>query len=434
MVTRRGIVLLAGVILLALVGWPLGIAGWAVAAGDLLAIALIAADWIACRPGAVEVTREQPPPLSVGRANRLETVVHNRTDVARAVLLGDAPPVGAGIEPARAAVKLEPGGEQVLVQTIVPRARGPLHLAPVEVRIEGPLGLAFRERSQPGTAIDVVAAADVIQLREERLLPAGRRLAGMRAIRAEAAGREFESLREYVRGDEYRRISWKATARRGRPIVAMHRPERHSTLVLVLESGRLMVGGGGDGLDKLDRTVNAAVMLAAVAREYGDAVGATVFDDRPRVLLPPASRPAQLRRVVDVLSAVEPALTEPDWARGLAGVGRMTSRRSLITVFSDAFYLGTDPALPALLARLARRHLIVFAAVRDDELSELAARPVVDGASLYERGAATGLLERRAGYLNGLAHAGVHVLDAAPRTLTAELVARFHSIRSSGVL
>ncbi len=434
MVTRRGVIVLAGVAVLALVGWPLGIAGWAVAAGDLLAIALIAADWIACRPGAVEAMREQPPSLSVGRENRLETVVHNRTDVGRVVLLGDAPPLGASLDPVRVAVELGPAGEHLLVQTIVPRSRGRLRLAAIEVRVEGPLGLAFRERSQPATAIEVVAAADVIQLREERLLPAGRRLAGMRAIRAEAAGREFESLREYVRGDEYRRISWKATARRGRPIVATYRPERHSTLILVLESGRLMVGGGGDGLDKLDRTVNAAVMLAAVAREYGDAVGTTVFDDRPRALLPPASRPVQLRRVVDVLSAVEPALSEPDWGRGLAAVGRMTARRSLITVFSDAFYLGTDPALAALLARLARRHLVVFASVRDDELSDLAARPVVDGPSLYERGAAAGLLERRAGYLNGLAHAGVHVLDAAPRTLTAELVARFHAIRSSGVL
>src|SRR5690349_19801819 len=104
MVTRRGLVVLSGVIALALLGWPLGVAGWAVAAGDLLAIAVIAADWIACRPGAVEVTREQPPPLSVGRANRLETVIHNRTDTARVVLLGDAPPIGASIDPVRATV------------------------------------------------------------------------------------------------------------------------------------------------------------------------------------------------------------------------------------------------------------------------------------------------------------------------------------------
>jgi uncharacterized protein (DUF58 family) len=256
----------------------------------------------------------------------------------------------------------------------------------------------------------------------------------MRTRRGEAVGREFESLRDYVRGDEYRRISWKATARRGRPVVALQQPERRQVLLLAFETGRLMFGAGGEGLGKLDRAVNAGVMLAAVAREYDDAVGAVTFADVPLTSLPPTARPGQVRRVVDVLAGIDPRLVEPDWGRGLAEASRLMRRRAMVVVFSDALYLETDPRLAARLGRLARRHLVVFAAVRDAELAEMAEQPVVDGASLYERGAATSVLERRTAALAGLERAGVHVMDAAPSRLTETVVHRFRALRAAGVL
>ena len=241
-------------------------------------------------------------------------------------------------------------------------------------------------------------------------------------------------MREYVRGDDYRRISWKATARRGRPVVATYRPERRQTLLLAVEAGRLMVGGGGDGLDKLDRSVNAAVMLAAIAREYDDAVGVTVFSDRLRAALPAAARPGQLRRVLDLVSPVDPEMTEPDWAQGLAAASRLSQRRALVVVLSDAMYLETDARLTARLSLLARRHVVVFAAQRDAELATMAGLDVAGGESLYQRAAAVRLINQRSAALTALSRGGVHVLDADPDALTEQLVARFHALRSAGVL
>jgi uncharacterized protein (DUF58 family) len=350
------------------------------------------------------------------------------------LIVADADPPSAALRPGRHHVSVGTIEHVALESLVAPRRRGPLQFAPIEVRSSGPLGLAFRERSYPQTALTAAVWPDVLQLRDEQLLPPGRRLGGLRSRRAESVGREFESLRDYVRGDEYRRISWKATARRGRPVVAVQQPERRQTVVLALETGRLMFGSGGAGLGKLDRAVNAAVMLAAVALEYGDAVGATAFGRAPAGSLAPQARPGQLRRVLDLAARVDPELVEPDWGRGLAEVGRLSRRRALVVVFSDALYLETDPRLSGRLGRLARRHLVLFAALRDAELDEMAQQPVVDGRSLYERGAAAHLLERRAQSIRTLERTGVHVLDTGPERLTGAIVGRFHQLRSAGVL
>jgi uncharacterized protein (DUF58 family) len=306
-----------------------------------------------------------------------------------------------------------------------------VRLGAIEVRVLGPLGLAFRDRSHPATAIEAVAWPDVIQLREAALLPPGRRPHGERTVRGEATAREFESLREYVRGDEYRRIAWKATARRGKPVVVMHQPERGQTLLLALEAGRLMHGAGGDGLGKIDRAVNAAVMLAAVAREYGDAVGVVAFSHRPLATLPPSARPGQLRRVLDTVAPLEPELVEPDWRACLTGLVRMSRRRAVVVVFSDALYAQTDDRLAALLGTLARRHAVVFASIRDAELTELAVQPVTDSAALYERGVATKVIADRDAALAGIRRRGVHTVDSSPARLTEVVTERFRALRAA---
>jgi uncharacterized protein (DUF58 family) len=431
MITLRGLGLfgLAGVATLVAAANGQAALGFVVA--NALAAGIVIGDWLAADPGPVAVEREPPPPLSIGRENPVPLVIRN-SGPARRVTVADAAPSGVGLEPTRADLDLGAGEERVLAMQAVPRRRGPVRFAAVDVRVLGPLGVAFRERSHPATAVQAVAWPDVLQLRDATLLPPGRRPHGERLIRGETAAREFESLREYVRGDEYRRIAWKATARRGRPVVALHQPERGQTLVLALEAGRLMHGAGGAGLGKIDRSVNAAVMLAAVAREFGDAVGVVAFSGRPLATLAPSARPGQLRRVVDVVAPLEPDLVEPDWRMCLAALMRMSRRRALVVVFSDALYAQSDDRLAALLGTLARRHAVVFASIRDAELTELAAQPVVDPGSLFERGVATQVIEDRGAALAGIRRRGVHTVDSSPERLTETVTERFRALRAAG--
>jgi uncharacterized protein (DUF58 family) len=430
-ITLRGLGLFAVAGVVTLLAAVAGQAALGFVVANALAAGVVIGDWLAADPGPVAVEREPPPPLSIGRENPVPLVIRN-SGPARRVTVADAAPSGVGLEPARVDLALGAGEERVLAVQAVPRRRGTVRFAAVDVRVLGPLGVAFRERSHPATAVEAVAWPDVLQLRDATLLPPGRRPHGERLIRGETAAREFESLREYVRGDEYRRIAWKATARRGRPVVALHQPERGQTLVLALEAGRLMHGAGGAGLGKIDRSVNAAVMLAAVAREFGDAVGLVAFSGRPLATLAPSSRPGQLRRVVDVVAPLEPDLVEPDWRTCLAALMRMSRRRALVVVFSDALYAQSDDRLAALLGTLARRHTVVFASIRDAELTELAAQPVVDPGSLFERGVATQVMGDRGAALAGIRRRGVHTVDTSPERLTEAVTERFRALRAAG--
>ena len=221
-------------------------------------------------------------------------------------------------------------------------------------------------------------------------------------------------------------------ARRGQPVVVNLQPERRQSLLLAVEAGRLMAGGGGDGLGKLDRAINACVMLAAAAREFDDAVGALAFDHRPHQALAAAARPGQVRRVVETLAPLETTTFEPDWDSALVALGKLTVRRSLVMVFSDVHYVETDESLAIRLGRLARRHVVVFASTVDHELASAAATPVTDEDSLYRRGTATALLARRRRAVRVLQARGVEALDVAPPDLTAATVHLFREMRRQG--
>jgi uncharacterized protein (DUF58 family) len=429
MVTRRGLGVFGAVAAVTLLAAGAGVVEWGFLAANALAAGVVLADWLAVDPAAVVLERDPPGPLSLGRTNPVPLRIRN-AGAARTVIVGAAPPADVRLEPTRFELRLEPGESRTLEAVAVPVRRGPVRFAAADVRVLGPLGLAFRERPQPASAAAAVVWPDVLQLRETAL-PPGRRPHGERLVRGEAAAREFESLRDYVRGDEYRRIAWKATARRGRPVVAVQQPERGQTLLLALEAGRLMHGAGGSDLGKIDRAVNAAVMLAAVAREYGDSVGLVAFSHRPLAALAPSARPGQLRRVVETVAALEPDLVEPDWRACLAAVMRMSRRRAVVVVFSDALYAQTDDRLGALLGTIARRHLVMFASIRDAELTEIAARPVTDAAGLYERGVAAGVIEGRVRALAAMHRHGVHTVDSSPELLTEAVTAGFRGLRGS---
>lgn len=431
MVTRRGLLLFAAAAAVTVVAAPLGLAVPAFVIANAAAAGVVLADRMAARTEDVELVREPPPPLSIGRENPAPLVIRNGSAASRRVIVADAAPAGVALAPLRHELTLGPGEARTLAAIALPHRRGPVRFAAAGVRVVGPLGVAFRERSAAESAVESVAWPDVLQLRDAALLPPGRRYEGERLIRGEATAREFESLREYVRGDEYRRIAWKATARRGRPVVAQHQPERGQTLLLALEAGRLMHGAGGAGLGKIDRAVNASVMLAAVAREYGDAVGLVAFSHRPLATLPASSRPGQLRRVVDTTAALEPELAEPDWRACLAALMRMSRRRAVVVVFSDALYAQADDRVGALLGTLARRHTVVFASIRDAELTEAAAQHVTDARTLYERGVASQVIEDRDAALAVIRRRGVHTVDSSPERLTEAVTERFRTLRAA---
>jgi uncharacterized protein (DUF58 family) len=377
---------------------------------------------------AVEVLRRMPERTLVGRDAALVLELANPSDRAAIVdVIDELPASLVPSEPRDAGIRIPGRGSVTLTHAIRPSERGVVALGPVVVFQRSPLGL-WQRRRLAGVGDALRAYPDASRyLRTDALRPR-RVLAelGVRRARERGEGMEFESLRDYVVGDDVRRVDWAATARRGRPVTRLFQHERNRIVVIAVDTSRLM-GSIVDGRTKLDHAIDAALALAYGAVEFGDRVGMLTFDDDVRGVLEPAPR-RHIGPFVELLSTVQPRLVEASYvalARRLAA-GRQ--RRALVVVLSD--FVDTESATIAEpLAVLAGRHRVLFTAVRDRIYRGLAPAPDDDALALYRRVALDELLVDREQMLARLRQAGLQTLDLAPEKITAALLNRYLAIR-----
>jgi uncharacterized protein (DUF58 family) len=309
--------------------------------------------------------------------------------------------------------------------------RGNTALGDIHVRLLGPLGLVWRQVRLPRRN-DVVVQPGLLDLRRHRVLALhDRSVPGVRTVRERAEGREFERLREYVRGDDTRRIDWKATARRGALIVREYEAERSQNVVLAIDAGRLMTERIA-GRERLDHALSAALVLADAAASRSDAVGALLFADYVQAFLPPARNP--LARVAATLSQVDARMVEPDYPAAFHYLGRKLRRRSLIVLFTDVVDAAVSATLLAHVATAARRHLPLLVALRNTELEDAATAPVNSEADAFRRAAAEELLRERAIALAAIRRQGVLVADVRPANAVPETLARYLEVKRRGLL
>lgn len=436
--SRRALWLLAGASALLLVSTASALAA------DLLVVAL--AYWDGRRARPPTISRKAPVAASLGGAMEVSVALAN--DGPRPVrvrvtddldpLLKRLPAAGRRAEGARdpwedgVRVAVPAGSTVRLSYRARPRTRGFLRLGAVHARTLGPLGL--------GWARSVAAAEHVVRVqpglsgafrRKDHAVRRPASEAGPRRIRRRGEGSEFESLREYVRGDDPRAIDWKASARRSRYVVRNYQTERNQNLVLAIDAGRHMREHVLDR-ERADFALAAAMLLAGRARAYGDRVGALVFDDRVRHLSPP--RRVDMGATAEILSGVETRLVEPNYPLAIATLARTVRKRSLVALFCDVIDGDVSRALAASLARIARTHLPMAVAIRNPELERVAARTPADEAEAYRRAAAEELVQARAAALQTMRRAGILVVDADPGDALAATLDQYAEVKERGLL
>jgi len=311
-------------------------------------------------------------------------------------------------------------------------ARGVHELGDLRLRLRGPLGLVLRQRRIVAAQRISIGPPLLGRARTLRLAASERwHDLGVRRLRRRGGLTEFESLRDYVQGDDPRLVDWKAFARRGRPIVREFQEERGQELLLLVDAGRRMgattATGAQRGWTKLDHALDAALELAAVALQAGDRVGAAVFDRRLRGYVPPTKGSRQLGRLREAVAHQEPSSAESDLGRVLREVSVLHRRRATLVILTDvADPLSVDEQRHALSSG-SRRHTIVLAALDDPAL-----RGVVDGSlpsRASARAAAFALEEERRVARVSLRRAGARVLDTLPAEMAGPLLAAWLDVR-----
>lgn len=380
------------------------------------------------------VRRKVPEPFSLGEQEDVTVVIENPAAAGLVARVADHAPAELRPHPREVETRFDRAGRlQVTYRTSSPR-RGAYRFGPVDLRVWRDDGW-WRRQVRLQSPVEVAVFPNVVAIKRIQLtLRRGlRAMAGLRRARPPGASTAFAGLRDYVRGDDMRRVSWAATARRDRPVVVEVEAERGQQVMIAIDCGRLMTAPAGD-LDKLDHAVNAALMLAWVAQAYGDRVGLMTFDDRVSGFIKPERGSTQLRRLTEALYAIKADYVEPDFGHAMTHLALRLGRRSMIVVLTDVQDREASKELVAHCLRLAGKHLVLVVAMSDPAILTARDAPVSTSARAYEWAAAEEFVASRRESFELLRRGGVLGLDVVAGSLSPALVERYLELKERALL
>ncbi|MFP5336149.1 MAG: DUF58 domain-containing protein [Actinomycetes bacterium] len=408
-------------------GWP-GVLVW----GGGLA-ALVALDVaLAASPRSVRVERDVPGRVRLDEAVTSELTLTNLSRRRLRGVVRDAWQPSAGAAANRHAVDVPAGERRRVATALRPTRRGDRLAGGVTIRSFGPLRLAARQATLP-----VPGRLRVLPpFRSRRHLPSRlarlRELDGRASVQVRGHGTEFDSLRDYVIGDDVRSIDWRATARRQQVVVRTWRPERDRRVLVVLDTSRTSAARIGDE-PRLDAAMDAALLLSALASRAGDRVDLVAVDRRVRAHVEGVRGPQLLGALVDAMAPLEPELVEADWPLVVGEVRRRLTQHALVVLLTPLEAAAVEEGLLPVVHHLTGRHTVLLGSVTDPVLHEMASRrgdtdAVVDAAAAertaLDRVAVTEALER----------AGVEVVEGSPAALPARLADAYLALKAAGRL
>jgi uncharacterized protein (DUF58 family) len=410
---------------------PLGTV-WVLAVVALLVVAVAVDVALAGRVADLRMERTGGTSTRLGQAVEVALLVTNGGRRRVRGLQRDAWLPSAGAEPRTHRIDIPSGERRRLVSTLTPTRRGDRTAAHVTVRSLGPLGLAGRQRRhRVPWSVRVLPPFASRKFLPEKLAKL-RELDGAVALNRRGQGTEFDSLREYVDGDDVRSIDWRATARRGGVVVRTWRPERDRRLVCVLDTGRTSAARVGD-TPRLDAALDACLLLAAVAARAGDRVDLLAADSVVRASVEGASRNEVLPTLVQAMAPLEPALVESDAQLMVAEVLRRERKRALVVLFTSLDAEPIEQGLLPVLGGLTARHTVVLAAVGDPRVAELAGRRG-DTEAVYDAAAAERALAERRRVMSRLRRRGVLLVDAPADTFASSVADEYLALKAAGRL
>ncbi|OBK15461.1 DUF58 domain-containing protein [Mycobacterium asiaticum] len=435
---RTGLLALICVLPIAVSPWP------AKAFGILLlvlAILVVIDVVLAASPRRLRFTRSPDTSARLGQPVTAGLLVQNDGRRRFRGRIRDAWPPSARAEPRTQPLVLAAGQRQQLETLLRPVRRGDQRAAAVTARSIGPLGLAGRQSSQSVPGQVRVLPPFLSRKHLPSRLAKLREIDGLLPTLIRGQGTEFDSLREYVVGDDVRSIDWRASARRTDVMVRTWRPERDRRVVIVLDTGRMAAGRVGvdptaadpAGWPRLDWAMDAALLLAALASRAGDHVDFLAHDRVSRAAVFGASRTELLAQLVDAMAPLQPALVESDWRAMVAATLRRTRRRSLVVLLTDLNATALDEGLLPMLPQLSAKHHVLVAAVADPRVDQLAAGRS-DAAAVYDAAAAERARNERRAIASRLRRSGVEVVDAPPTEIAPGLADRYLAMKATGQL
>ena len=416
--------------------WGRPMLGWLALAYDLVLIAVAVFDaWNSKLPPAVRIDRHFGGRFAVGAETdaRIEIENHTPRDL-QLVLKDEYPPQLQLFGSREARVAVEAQTSAAFIYSLKPPKRGQFSFGRIAVRYLSRWRLCWCQTTK-GEPTTVKVYPNMRRAREAELKALGTRsfVAARRKSQWRGEGREFESLRDYVRGDEMRHISWTATARRGKLVTRQYQMERDQTILIAMDAGRLMTGRL-ENETKLDLAVHAALALMSAAARAGDNAGLLVFGRRIKTFLPPKRGAEHLDAALEALHAVEPEMIEPSYSRAFEFVSANSQRRSLVVVLTDLVDEEGSRELLSSLKLLRPRHLPLVVTIADRDLKAVVREPPENETEVFTQSVAEEIMYQREAALRLVEAQGGLALDVTAAALVPKLLETYLRVKERGLL
>ena len=416
--------------------WNRPMLRWLTLTYDLALIGAAIFDaWNSRLPKRVGIERHFGGRFAVGAETEVRIEIANRTARNISLIVKDEYPPQMKLSGAREArVGVEAQTSAALVYELTPPKRGRFEFGSIAVRFLSRWRLVWCQ-----TRIDAPVAVKVYpnmrRAREVDLRALGTRsfVAARRKSQWRGEGREFESLRDYVRGDEMRHISWTATARRGRLVTRQYQMERDQTILIMLDAGRLMTARI-ESETKLDSAVHAALALMSAAARAGDNAGLLVFGRRVKAFLPPKRGAEHLDAALEALHAIEPEMIEPSYSRAFEFAAANSRRRSLVVVLTDLVDEEGSRELLTSLKLLRPRHLPLVVTIADRDLKAVVREMPENERELFTQSVAEEIMYQREAALRLVESQGGLALDVTAAALAPKLLETYLRVKERGLL
>jgi len=298
----------------------------------------------------------------------------------------------------------------------------------VWMRWRGPLGLVWKQVSEaPDRKIAIVPNIQAVKDEAIRMF-SREALFGLKTQLETGDGSEFHALRELVGGMDPRTIDWKQSARHTKLLAKEFRTERNHPVVFALDGGRLMCDPLL-GVPRIDRALNAALLMAYVSLRLGDRAGLFAFDAKPRVFSGVLSGVGAFPMLQRVAAAIDYSTEETNFTLGLTQLAGALERRSLVVIFTDFADTTSAELMLENVARLLRKHLVLFVVLRDEELESIARREPNDADDVSRAVTAEALLRERDVVTGRLRRLGAQIVDAPADRLGPALISAYLDLK-----
>lgn len=399
-----------------------------------LALVIVDTFWLFLTKKGLVANRICAEKFSNGDENAVQIILENNYSNRIFIELIDELPEQLQIRDQQFKASLQAIEVKVFTYQLRPTKRGEYNFGHINIMVKSPLGV-LRRRFILGEEKSVAVYPSFIQMRKYELLALSNQLQafGVKKIRRIGNNMEFEQIKNYVSGDDYRKVNWKATARKGDLMVNQYQDERSQQVYSVIDKGRVMQMPF-EGLSLLDYAINASLVISNIALKKGDKAGIITFQHQVNSILPASSRNMQLNLILEHLYKQKTSYKESDFSQLYAGIKRKVTQRSLILLYTNFESLSALHRQLPYLKSIAQNHLLVCIFFENTELTELTHQKASDLEEIYTKGVAEQLVFEKRLIAKELQQHGIYTILTTPAGLSVNTINKYLELKSRGLI